>query len=348
MAQQARSRGERRRTVAPVLEGLEDRRMLSAYTGPSIGRTIRSVGGVFRIQVVGQGVLKVHSGGGQGAIDLSLFGTSSDSTVNITQVKPPLHSPSRYLVLNKVTVATHQLGGLDAPEVELNGTITEFNNSVNTLAFGSIGPDTQLDVNGDVGTLSAGQVNLGPTGHIIISGRLNTTNLTDSLTIGGFTIDGGRFVIGQDSMAPIEVTGNFTISQDGLFSIGRDQDAGISVNGNLELDSGGQLFVGRNLSSLNIGGNLIVNPSGSGIVVNGQLGGLTVAGYAQGQGGTSAPTVFDVGVGLNLTGLTIEGATTSQAGLLNTNIRAGGTISGINIPYNQVNSTIQPSTPPTT
>lgn len=37
MAQQWRSRGERRRTVAPVLEGLEDRRMLSAYTGPSIG-----------------------------------------------------------------------------------------------------------------------------------------------------------------------------------------------------------------------------------------------------------------------------------------------------------------------
>ena len=105
----------------------------------------------------------------------------------------------------------------------------------------------------------------------MISGQLNTNDLTGSMTIGSFNIDGGRFVIGDDSIAPIAVTGNMTISHDGLFSVGRDLDGSLSVNGNLELDTGGQIFVGRNLCDLTVNGNLIVNPTGSGIVVNGAL-----------------------------------------------------------------------------
>ena len=137
-----------------------------------------------------------------------------------------------------------------------------------------------------------------------------------------------------------------TISHDGLFSIGRDLDDSLSVNGNLVLDTGGQLFVGRNLSELTVDGNVIVNPSGSGIVVNGALGALDVSGIFQGQGGTSTPTLFDLGVGLTISGLTISGGTTSQDGLINANIRAGGSITGVEITYGSVNSTIQPNTPP--
>jgi hypothetical protein len=137
-----------------------------------------------------------------------------------------------------------------------------------------------------------------------------------------------------------------TISQDGLFSIGRDLDDSLSVNGNLILDTGGQIFVGRNLNDLAVDGNVIVNPSGSGIVVNGALGNLNVSGIFQGQGGTGTPTLFDLGVGLSISGLTISGGTTSQDGLINANIRAGGTITGVNITYGSVNSTIQPNTPP--
>ena len=99
---------------------------------------------------------------------------------------------------------------------------------------------------------------------------------------------------------------------------------------------------------MTVDGNLIVNPSGSGIVVNGELGSLSVAGIFQGQGGTSAPAYFDLGVGLNLTGLTINGGTTGQDGLINANIRAGGEYHSVNIAYNSVNSTIQPNTPPPT
>ena len=83
-------------------------------------------------------------------------------------------------------------------------------------------------------------------------------------------------------------------------------------------------MVGRNLSDLTVTGNLIVNPSGSGIVVNGALGSLTVDGFFQGQGGTAAPKVFDLGVGLNTSGLTILGANSGLSGLINANIRSGG------------------------
>ena len=105
------------------------------------------------------------------------------------------------------------------------------------------------------------QVDLGPTGRVMIAGQLNSSDATSStstsgglvdltglMTIGSFTINGGQFVIGEDSVAPIAVTGNMTISHDGLFSIGRDMDNSLSINGNLVLETGGQIFVGRNLN----------------------------------------------------------------------------------------------------
>ena len=48
----------------------------------------------------------------------------------------------------------------------------------NTLELGAIGPKAQIDVNGNVGTMSVSQVDLGPTGHVIIAGQLNTNDLT--------------------------------------------------------------------------------------------------------------------------------------------------------------------------
>src|SRR5262249_31548852 len=151
---------------------------------------------------------------------------------------------------------------------------------------------------------------------------------------------------GQDSVAPISIQDTVTISHDGLFSVGRDLDGSLTINGNLQLDSGGQLMVGRNLADLTVNGNVIVNPSGSGIVVNGVLGDIVVGGFFVGQGGTAAPTVFDLGVGLNMNGLNISGGDANQNSLINANIRAGGSISGVNIAYGIVNSTIQPNTPP--
>jgi hypothetical protein len=371
MFEHARRRAWRPQSTAPVLENLEGRTLLSGYTGPSYRRVVHSAGGAFLIEVSGGGVIKVNPPG-LGGVNLRAFGTTTSSTITISQIRPRWHYPSRYLVINKLTVTSHQLGELNASAAELNGPITPLtggqnsaaasadgsstslvpvsplNNTVNTLELGAIGPKAQIDISGNVGVLSVSQVDLGPTGHVVISGQINTTDVTGSLSIGSFTIDGGRFVIGQDSIAPISISGNMTINHDGLFSIGRDLDGALTVNGNLLLDSGGQIFIGRNLTSLSVGGNLTINPTGSGIVVNGQLGSLSVAGVLQGQGGTSAPQYYDVGVGLDLNGLTIGGGTTNLDSLINANIRAGGDISGVDIAYNSVNSTIQPHTPPPT
>ena len=361
---------DRRRVVAPALELLEGRRLLSTFTGPSANRPVSSAGGLFLIQVSGPGVVKVHPARG-GAIDLTAFGTTLDTTLSITQVRPRWHFPSQLLSIQKLRVTSGQLGSLNASAAELTGTMTPLNGNVANLGgqliplgpvggtapesdavanfeLGELGPGARVNINGSVGVMNVPIIDLGPTGHVMISGALNTAGLTGSMTVGAMALDGGQFMIGQDSLAPISIQGSLTISHDGLFSIGRDLDGSLTVNGNLVLDTGGQLMVGRNLSDLAVTGNLIVNPTGSGIVVNGALGGLTVDGFFQGQGGTVAPTAFDLGVGLNTTGLTILGGNQNQNGLISANIRSGGSISGVDVVYGTVNSTIQPNTPPPT
>jgi hypothetical protein len=341
----ARRRAWRRPALSPRLEPLEGRELLSVFTGATATRAVRTTGGIFQIQVSGPGLIKVHSAA-HSAITVTAFGTTSATTITVGQIRPLWHFPSRDLVLNKVVIVSGQLGSFNATSSELNGSMTQINNTVNSLEFDQIGPNAQIKVNGDVGTFSANQVNLGPLGQVVISGALNTSDLTGSMTIGNLNIDSGRIVIGGDSIAPISVTGDMTISQNGLFSVGRDMDGSLTVGGDLELSTGGQLFVGRNMSNLTVDGNLIVNPTGSGIVVNGALGSVNVSGVFQGQGGTSTPTLFDLGVGLTLSGLNIAGGTLSQNGLINANIRAGSTITGVNIAFGTVNSTIQPNTPP--
>jgi hypothetical protein len=331
--------------LAPTPELLEDRQLLSFYTGPSADRNILASGGIFNIQVQGPGVIKVHPGG-NGAIDLSAFGTTAATTLSITQVRPRFHFPSQLLSIHKLTVTSGQLGELNAAAARLTGTMTTLTNTMTNLSLGQLGPAARVEIIGSVNEMNVSTINLGPTGLVSITGGLNTDDLTGSMTIGSMNLDGGRFVIGQDSVAPISIQDNLTISHDGLFSVGRDLDGSLSVNGNLELDSDGQLMVGRNLDDLTINGNLIVNPGGSGIVVNGTLGDLVVNGIFEGQGGTAAPTFFDLGVGLNISALNILGGNTAQNGLINANIRAGGSISGVNIAYGTINSTIQPNTPP--
>jgi hypothetical protein len=300
---------------------------------------------LFNIQVEGPGLIKVHPAA-KGAIDLSAFGTTADTSLKISLTRPRYHFPARLLSIQKLTITSGLLGTLDAGPIELTGTMTTLTNTMKSFTVGELGPAAHVEVIGSVEQMNVANIDLGPTGLVSIAGGLNTSVLTGPMTVGGLTIDGGKFEIGQDSVAPITVLDNMTISHDGLFSVGRDLDGSLTVNGNLELDSGGQLKVGRNLANLTVDGNVIVNPSGSGIVVNGVLGGVLVDGTFQGQGGTSAPTFFDLGVGLNLNGLTILGGNTGLNGLINANIRAGGSINGVDIAYGTVNSTIQPNTPP--
>jgi hypothetical protein len=305
-----------------------------------VNRKVITPAGGFLIQVSGPGVVQVFQAP-KGAIDLTAYGTNATSTITITQTVPRYHETSQLLTIRNLRIRSGLLGGLTAGPVELNGRLTPLASSVNSLAIGVIGPKAQVDINGSVGSLSVGAIDLGPTGHFAIGGDVDSIAQSGPLTIGAVHIDGGRFSIGRDSLSSIAINGDVSISQDGKFSIGRDEDGSFSVNGSLTLDTGGQIVIGRNLSSLAVNGNLVVNPSGSGIAVDGALESLTVGGYVLGQGGKSNPMVTDLGVGLNLSGLTILGGIPGQGGLINANIRAGGTVSGVDIPYGTSNSNIQ-------
>jgi hypothetical protein len=337
------------RPRAPILETLESRRLLSAYLGPSAKLSVTTSAGAFLIQVTGPGAVKVQPAG-HGMIDLTAYGTTTASTITITQTQQRFHFPNQLLAIQTFTVRSRQLSGLVATPAQLDGRMTPLTNSMNNLDIGGLGPKAQVNIAGGLGELSASSIILGPNGYVSIAQGINAVapppGQSGSFTLGAVTIgtmdlSGGQFAIGADSTLPITVQGNLTVGQGGEFSIGRDEVGSITVGGSLVVDSGGQFVVGRNLNNLTVGGNLIVGPSGSGIAANGALNGLTVKGYFMGQGGTANPSAIDLGVGLNLSGLTIQSGVTGLGGLINANIRAGGNVSGVDIIYGAYKSTIR-------
>ena len=184
----------------------------------------------------------------------------------------------------------------------------------------------------------AGSVNLGPGGRFVITGDLNSafespnqSLTTTGTTIASMNLDGGQFVIGGDS-EPISIVGDLSLSHNGLLAIGRDQTGTLSVGGSVILDSGGQLDVGRNLRALTVGGNVLIGPGASGIVVGDDLDAMNVGGYFRGQG---SATAIDLGVGLNLNSLTVEGggSSTSPGGIQSANINVGKNISDLNVSH---------------
>jgi hypothetical protein len=338
------------RSRAPILEALESRRLL-AYLGPSTKLPVTTSTGEYLIQVAGPGAVSVQPAG-QGTINLTVYGTTTASTITITQIQPRYHIPGQFLVIRHLFVRTRQLGGLTATPMELDGRMTPLTNSMNNLDVGELGPDARVDLVGGLDELSATSVVLGPLGSVSIGQGINTASPTPvqsasftlgTVTFGTMSLNGGRFAIGADTTQPITVQGNLTVSQSGQFLIGRDEAGSLTVGGSLAVDSGGQFLVGRNLDDLTVSGNLIIGPA-SGIAVEGEVNDLTVNGYFQGQGGTTNPSAIDLGVGLNISGLTILSGVPGQGGLINANIRAGGSIGGVDIPYGAYKSTIQSST----
>jgi hypothetical protein len=337
------------RSRTPILEALESRRML-AYLGPSTKLPVTTSAGEFLIQVTGPGAVSVHPAG-IGAIDLTAYGTTTASTITITQTQQRYHFPNQLLAIQSFVVRSRQLGGLSAPPAELDGRMTTLTNSMNHLDIGGLGPNARVEIAGGLGEMTATSIDLGPLGSVSIAeginspppGRVRSASYTlGAVSIGTMSLNGGRFAIGADSTQPITIQGNLSISQSGQFSIGRDENGSLSVGGSLVIASGGQFLVGRNLNAVTVVGNVIIGPGG-GIAVNGVANGLTVDGYFQGQGGTTNPSAIDLGVGLNLSGLTILSGVAGQGGLITANIHAGGSISGVDIPYGVYQSTIQAS-----
>jgi hypothetical protein len=330
----------RHTTTKPVLEALEGRQLLAVFTGFSHVRNIPTNSGVYSLQIDGPGVLKTQPAGG-GAFDVKVLGTTDASTLTITQVRPRFHVANNLMSIDNLTIRSGQIGSILASPVELNGAMSPLSSSVGTLEFGALGPGAQINVNGSVGAMDVGSVNLGPGGHVVIAGDLNgafqslgqsSTTTTAGMTIASMNLDGGQFVIRQDSLEPISIAGDLSLSHNGLFAIGLDQTGTLSVGGSVIIDSGGQISVGRDLAALTVGGNVLVNPGASGIVVGGDLDAMSVGGYFRGQG---SATAIDLGVGLNLNSLTVEGGgtSTSPGGIQSANINVGKNISNLDVSY---------------
>ncbi|WP_148593838.1 hypothetical protein [Aquisphaera giovannonii] len=320
---------------------------MTVFTGFSHVRHVATRQGVYSLSLDGPGVLKT-SPAGRGAFDVTLLGTSQSSKLTIGLVRPRFHTEVGLMSVRNLAVRTGQIGDIVADVASLGGRLTPLTSSVNTLDFGALGRAAQIDVAGSVASMRLGSIDLGPTGHVVIAGDVNggavdqalssssssTAKVTPAMTVQTFRLDGGRFLIGRDSSAPIVVNGDMALSHNGLFSVGRDQGALMTVHGSLVLDTGGVISVGRNLTSIKVDGDLLVNPTSSGIQVGGDLGvrdtGLTVGGFFRGQGSASA---IDLSVGLNLNGLTILGGAPNQGGLRSANISVGKNLNDLNVQH---------------
>jgi hypothetical protein len=308
---------------------LEGRQLLSGYSGLSRMRNVATSAGIFKVRISGPGFLRVQQFP-RGLVDLNLLGTTAESTLTVTLLRPRPHQVSGLLPIRDVNVVSHQLGGLDASTSRLSGTMTPLENSVGLLAFGALGPSAQIDVGGAVATMTVPDVDLGPSGHVVIAGDLNGGSSQGSMQIHDLTIDGGRFVIGRDSVAPIAISGDLTLGRNGLLSIGRDQLAPLTVGGSIRLEEGGEILIGRNLNGLYVGGDVVVAPGSSGILAQGSLNGLAIQGVFRGQG---SPTAVDLGVGLDLAGFAVDGGTAGLGGVQSANVSVGKNITDVSIAF---------------
>jgi hypothetical protein len=357
----------RRYVCTPAAEPLEGRRLLtSLFTGPSTSRNVESTGGIFQLSVSGPGLEEVRNLG-HGQVSVKLFGTTSASTLNVALTHPRLHVPATPLQITSIKVVSGELGGIQAAPAILTGTITPLNGTVNTLQFGGLGPNAQIDVNGSLGSLSIPGVNLGPNGHVNIEG-----DLKQSLSVGALDITGGRFVISHDLAGSLaassvnlsqggqflvghnitgaaQVSGALSVTGNSLFSVGNNL-GGLSVGQALTLDSGGQVAVGNGLTgAVTVGGDLDIS-NGARLIDNRDVtGSVTVTGdLALASGGmfvvgrtlnaltvdgdlTIAPAGSAIAVGGNLTNLTVQGAFIGQGSSKAIDLSVGLNLGALNV-----------------
>ena len=325
------SKGRRPHRPALGVEPLEGRQLLSIYTGPSAIRPVSTPGGVYQITVTGGGLEKVHQLA-PGVFALDLFGTTANSTVSVTLLRPRPHFPQAFLQLGQVVVKSGELGSIQALNTaNLIGPISPITGSVNSLQFNELGPNARVNIGGSLGGAIFNSVDLGPSGSLTVAG-----DLTGPLNVNGpLLLDGGQITVGNDATAPISVN-SLTIQHNGLLSIGRDLTGGLSVNGDLTLNSGGNLKVGREFDNPTVTGNVIVLPTGGAISAGGDLMNLTVGGFFQGKG-TSQP---DLTVGLNLVNPMILGGGAGRGGLQGVNIEVAKSILCLNVAHGIFNSFI--------
>jgi len=383
----------------PRVESLEERQLLSLYTGPSTTRPIASNGSMFTISVTGGGFQTVKRLKG-GQLAINLYSTNANSQVVIDSQKLKAHFSNAQLDIARINVKTGQLGSITAGSANLLGPMTPLNNSVSAISFGTLGRNATVDVNGDLGELNVGLINLGPTGKVHVGGNLtgslggsihldggrlvidndvtgtlNPSNLlverggilavghdvsggidlagrlearsNGLINIGhnlagmklgrGLSLQGGRFVVGNDLTGETSISSSAEVTDQGLFNVGRDLAGSFSIQDDLTLDRGGSVVVGRDVASLLVGGSLIVQPTGGFVGVQGNLNQLTINGSLTGKG---SPLFSDLFVGLNLNDLTVAGGGANQGGIQNANIEVVKNLFGFDVHHGVFHSLI--------
>src|SRR5205807_1071451 len=123
----------RRRARTPVVEPLEGRMLLSSFfAGPTPIRPVQSAGGMFLLAISGPGLEKVKQLRG-GALAVTLFGTTSQSNLDISLTRPRLHAQAAPLQIASIRVVSGVLGGITGGAAVLNGPITPLSGGMNTL-----------------------------------------------------------------------------------------------------------------------------------------------------------------------------------------------------------------------
>src|SRR5271157_5896759 len=342
--------------------------------GPGVLKTQPASGGAFDVKVLGttdastltitQVRPRFHVANGLMSIDKLIIrsgqiGSIQAGPVELDGAMSPVNSGMNTLEFGALgpgaqinvngSVSTMDFGSVESgAQIVINGSVStldvgsqesgaiDVSGNVSTVNMGSVGSNAQIDVTGSVGTMNVGSVNLGPGGRVVIADDLNSafespnqSSTTTVMTIASMNLDGGQFVIGGESLALITIVGDLSLSLDGLLAI---QTGTLSVGGSVIIGSGGQLKVRGNLTALTVGGNVLIGPGASGIVVGGDLDAMNVGGYFSGQG---SATAIDLGVGLNLNSLTVEGGgtSTSPGGIQSANINVGKNISNLDVSY---------------
>ena len=361
------------------VEPLESRLLLTTfYTGPSTTRSIRSNAAIYNFSISGPG-LETIKPAGKGAVAVTLYATTPDTTLNLSMVNQHPRSKGLPLSIASINVVTGQIGSIQAGTAgNLIGAISPLG-SASSLQFASLGPNAQINV-GSLGSLGvSGSANLGPSGLIHVAG-----DISQGINVGGtLSVNGGQILVDHDLAAPITAN-SIALSKGGAITIGRnlagatigssvtldsashidvgnDVTAPIQIGGGLTLTNGARIGVGRDLTGglaitgnfnlsgngqLSVGRNLAsLNITGN-LAVDSSGGGITVGGNLASLTvggsiqGQGSKTGIDLNVGLDLDNFVVNGGAINLGSVSNANIEVGKNIVGLNLAHGLFNSLV--------
>jgi hypothetical protein len=269
------ARGRSRLASSLAVEPLEDRQLLSLYTGPTKSRPFFSGGAFYQITLTGPGFQTVSQlgKGHHKIIAINLTGTTNASQLSITQrsVLSGFGAQNTQLQIGRINVQSGQLGGISAASTaDLLGSITPLNGAVSTLQFNSLGPNAQINVLGSVGTFQVNTANLGPNGLVHITG-----NAAGMFGAGGLNLNGGNVIIDGGASGGLNI-GGLNVNHGGQFIVGGDVTAAASI-GSIVAD-GGRVLLNHDVTAPLSVGNITVQNAGQFIVNHNLSGGLQVSG----------------------------------------------------------------------